>query len=148
MASYELPLTESELLWLLDHTSIFTPMPQGQNIEGMCEYRLKLLSGLGLPHSDKETSLVTLVTDELWISLETAKFAAQMGTEKVGLNLIHKLGEALLAVSADAEVHSAVIQCGEGDDEPVWERDKLRDWKEGEDAKAKADERNPSDALE
>ena len=141
MASREVELCYSEQLWLLDHISIFSLCPPDEqlNLRAMENLKLKLLSSLIEAKDNRANGVLTLEEMELWMALETVQSSAQMGSERVGMNLIYKLGKALLEVRSDFGVGEAVDQIGEGgDEEPTWDKFRLKSWKEAKDA-------NPND---
>ena len=120
MNSYQIELTNYQTLFLLDNTSIFAlDLEVKQNVPLLQILRLKLLSGV---LEESNTTLV-FTGDELWILLEIAKSGAQVGQEKVGMQLIHSLGKALLCISND---YPAVLSDEIG---TQFSREKLDQWR-------------------
>ena len=109
--SSKIQFTEGELLWIISNTSIFTPMTEGPDVRAMQKFRLNVLSAILFAGE------INITEEEMWVALETVTFSSQIGTEKVGYNLIRKLGEYLIKESSSDDVDSAVQNVGEGREE-------------------------------
>ena len=96
-AIYKINLTQNELLWLLDSTSLFSRCLTGDiNIRDMKAFRRKLLCGIVDGQANQSNIDLELSEDELWIGIEVAKSPVQVGSERVGMGLIRKMGKALV----------------------------------------------------
>ena len=128
----KIQFTEGELLWMISNTSIFSQTPEGPNVKAMQDFRTKILSAL------EENGEISLTIQEMWIALETVQFSSRIETEKIGINMIHKLGKSILQESASEELHSAVANVGESETEGpnrYQTREKLAEFFDKEDKK-------------
>ena len=107
MNSCKVGLTQNQILFLLDSTSIFTATPESTDIndqirmQKLKDFRLKLLSGIIYPATEVN---LTFTSSELWLALEVSKSGVQIGQEKIGLELINIFGKALIEISSELDL--------------------------------------------
>ena len=100
--TYAVPLTRAEACYLSDALSMHTPGPPDQELTGRPYKHLLLLIAsavreLANPEKCSEV-IISLTEPELWVIREVAKTSVKAGTsERVGYNLLLKVGEGLLA---------------------------------------------------
>lgn len=124
MEAYAVELTRKEALFLSDQISAFSPPPEmeTQSWPPLRELVLKLGAVLHEHHDDRTPCVVHFTGPELWLMREYAKSTVMVGGEKVGLELLMKIYQGLLAIAADVEIDAAVNQCGEVvQDEPSYQ---------------------------
>ena len=117
--TYLIELSHLETLFLSDSLSMFTQGPPGSlgaSIDQLSPYPTLLLKIGGAILETEQTKAATKVSmtiAELWMIREVAKSSVVVGSERVGLNLLIKVYEALRTLSAEPNMQSVVNDIGE-----------------------------------
>ena len=99
MDSWEHELTVNQARYLSDMLRL------GEK-DDVSEWRLLMLKVMR-PISDQDIATVHLTADELWTIRDVAKSSAQVGTERVGLELLEACARGLLTLAAAQRVEEA-----------------------------------------
>ena len=120
--AYAIELSHLESLFLSDSLSIFTQGPPDAPINQLSPYPTLLLKIGGAvleTEQMKAMAMVSVNLAELWMIREVTKSSVVVGSERVGLNLLLKVYEAIRALSAESDMQSVVSVFGEVlEDEP------------------------------
>ena len=114
--TYPMELSHLESLFLSDSLSIFTQAPPDAPINQLSPYPTLLLKigGAVLETEQlKAPAQLSLGLAELWMIREVTKSSVVVGSERVGLNLLIKVYEAIRALSAEPDMQSVVSAFGE-----------------------------------
>ncbi len=114
--TYPMELSHLESLFLSDSLSIFTQAPPDAPINQLSPYPTLLLKiGGAVLETDqlKAPAQLSLGLAELWMIREVTKSSVVVGSERVGLNLLLKVYEAIRALSAEPDMQSVVSAFGE-----------------------------------
>ena len=109
--AYQVEVTRNEARFLLDAVSLTNPLAEREETERLV---LKIAAAfLECEGASKGTAPVAFSASELWVLKEVTKSAVTIGQEPVGMQLLRRISQGLLSLSAPPEVHAALAGFGD-----------------------------------